>query len=109
MPFELKNALLEFQNMIDEVSKSISGFYLIYIDDALIFSNSEGEHAEHLSKFNALTYKHRLTFSESKMKIGLEEVDFLGLHIKHGYIIPQPHISEKISQFHDQLSSRKQI
>ena len=43
------------------------------------------------------------------MKIGLEEVDFLGLHIKHGYIIPQPHIIEKISQFPDQLSTRKQI
>ena len=43
------------------------------------------------------------------MKIGLKEVDFLGLHIKQGYIIPQPHITEKISQFHDQLSSRKQI
>ena len=43
------------------------------------------------------------------MKICLEEVDFLGLHIKYGYIIPQPHIVKKISQFSDQLSSKKKI
>ena len=43
------------------------------------------------------------------MKIGLDEVDFLGLHIRQGFIIPQPHITEKISQFPDQLSTRKQI
>ena len=43
------------------------------------------------------------------MKIGLDEVDFLRLHIKQGFIIPHPHIAEKISQFPDQLSTRKQI
>lgn len=97
MPFRLKNAPSEFQNRIDEVYKSISGFCLIYIDNALIFSNNDEKHAEHMSKFKELTYKHRLALSESKMKIGLEEVDFLGLHIKQEYIIHQPHIAEKIS------------
>ena len=62
--FWIKNASLEFQNRMDEVYKSISGFCLIYIDDALIFSISEEEHAEHLSKFKALTYKHGLALSE---------------------------------------------
>ena len=55
MPFGLKNAPSKFQNRMDEVYKSISGFCLIYIDDALIFSNSEEEHVEHLSKFKALS------------------------------------------------------
>ncbi|KAL9432645.1 hypothetical protein AB3S75_027633 [Citrus x aurantiifolia] len=36
MPFGLKNAPSESQNRMDEVYKSISGFCLIYIDDALI-------------------------------------------------------------------------
>lgn len=43
------------------------------------------------------------------MHIGLEEIDFLRLHIKNGHIIPQPYITEKISRFPDELSSRKQI
>ena len=64
MPFGLKNASLEFQNRMDEVYKSISRFCLVYIDDALIFSNSEEEHAEHLFEFKALTYKHGLALSE---------------------------------------------
>lgn len=60
-------------------------------------------------KFKDLTYKHGLTLSESKIKIRLEEIDFLGLHIKEGHIILQPHIAEKIFQFFDKFSSRKQI
>ena len=64
MPFGLKNASSEFQNRMDEVYRSISGFCLIYIDDAFIFSNSEDEHVEYLSKFNALPYKHGLALSE---------------------------------------------
>lgn len=52
MPFGLKNALSELQNMMDEVYKSISGFCLIYIDDAFIYNNSDEEHAKHLSRFN---------------------------------------------------------
>lgn len=43
------------------------------------------------------------------MKIGLEEIGFLELHIKEGNIIPQPLIAEKISQFPNELSSKKQI
>lgn len=43
------------------------------------------------------------------MKISLEEINFLGLHIKYRHIIPQSYVIEKISQFPDELSSRKQI
>lgn len=39
--FGLKNALSEFQYIIDEVYMPISKFCLIYIDDILIYSNSE--------------------------------------------------------------------
>ena len=109
MLFGLKNALSEFQNRMDEVYKFISRFYLIYIDDTFIFSNSEEEYDKYLYQFKTLTYKHELALSESKMKIGLNKVDFLGLHIKQGYIIPQSHIAEKIFQFPDQLSTRKKI
>lgn len=41
MPFGLKNAPSEFQYRIDEMYKPISEFCLIYIDNALIYSNSE--------------------------------------------------------------------
>lgn len=97
MPFELKNAPLEFQHIMDKVYKPISDFCLIYIIDAIIFSINEEEHIKHLLKFKELTYKHGLALSESKMKIGLEEIIFLALHIKDEHIILQSHIAKKIS------------
>lgn len=60
-------------------------------------------------KLKNLTYKYGLLLSESKMKIRLKEIDFLGLHIKNGHIIPHLHIAKKKSQFPDELLSRKQI
>lgn len=108
MPFWLKNALLEFQHKMNKVYKPISEFYPVYINDALIFSNSKKERVEHLMEFKDLTYKHGLALFESKIKIRLEEIGFLRLHIKEGHIILQPHIVEKISQFLNKLS-RKQI
>lgn len=92
---------------MDEVYKHISEFCQVYINDALIFSNSEEEHVQHLSRFKELTYRHGLALFKSKSKIRLYEIDFLGLHIKNGHIIPQLHIAEKISQFLNELSSRK--
>lgn len=41
MPFRLTNAPSEFQHWMNKVYKPISEFFMIYIDDALIFSNSE--------------------------------------------------------------------
>lgn len=119
MPFELKNAPSEFQYRMDEEYKRISKFYLVYIDYAQIFNNSEEEHAQHLSRFKELTYKHAFTLSESKMKIGLDEIEFLGHHIKNFFgtshqdrhIIPQPHIAEKYPSFHIscQVKSRSSV
>lgn len=51
----------------------------------------------------------RLALSESKMQIGLEEIDLLGLHIKNENIIFQAYIAESIVKFSDQLTGRKQI
>lgn len=41
MPFRLKNAPSEFQYWMNKVYKPISEFFMIFIDDALIFSNNE--------------------------------------------------------------------
>lgn len=50
--------------MIYDVYKPILEFFFVYIDDALIFSKSENEHAKHLLQFKDLTYKHALAVSE---------------------------------------------
>lgn len=54
---------------------------LIYIDDVLIFSTAIDEHKHHLKIFQELTFEHDLALSETKMKIGMGDVNFLGLKI----------------------------
>ena len=48
MPFGLKNAPLEFQNIMNYIFNNYTKFSIVYIDDVLIFSNSIEEHFQHL-------------------------------------------------------------
>jgi hypothetical protein len=49
MPFGLKNARSEFQNIMNDILSLLSKYSIVYIDDVLIFSKSIEEHWKHLS------------------------------------------------------------
>ena len=51
MPFGLKNAPSEFQNIMNYIIILISNFGIVYIDDVLIFSTSIDQHFKHLNIF----------------------------------------------------------
>jgi hypothetical protein len=51
MPFRLKNALSEFQNIMNKIFDPIAHFSIVYIDDVLIFSKSIDEHWKYLICF----------------------------------------------------------
>ena len=44
MPFGLKNAPSEFQNIMNNIFNSFSYFTIVYIDDVLVYSSSIDEH-----------------------------------------------------------------
>ena len=44
MPFGLKNAPSEFQNIMNDFFNDYTKISIVYIDDVLIFSNSIEEH-----------------------------------------------------------------
>ena len=44
MPFGLQNAPSEFQNIMNDIFNNYTKFSKVYIDDAVIFSNSIEEH-----------------------------------------------------------------
>ena len=49
MPFGLKNAPSEFQNIMNEIFNPFSNHYIVYIDDVLIYSESIDQHQKHLN------------------------------------------------------------
>ena len=51
MPFGLKNAPSEFQNIMNVIFTPYTNFSIVYIDDVLIFSNSIDKHWKHLEAF----------------------------------------------------------
>jgi hypothetical protein len=49
MPFRLTNTPAVFQSFINHILREfLNIFYIVYIDDILIFSDSKKEHAQHL-------------------------------------------------------------
>ena len=50
MPFGLKNAPSEFQNIMNDIFTPYTSFSIVHIDDVLIFSNSIDQHWKHLLK-----------------------------------------------------------
>ena len=51
MPFRLKNASSEFQNIMNDIFNPYSSFSIVYIDNVLIFSESLEQHFNHLNIF----------------------------------------------------------
>ena len=68
MPFGLKNAPFEFQNIMNDIFNAYTKFSIVYIDDVLIFSNSIEEH-------------FGLVISASKIKLFQTNIRFLGFDI----------------------------
>ncbi|CAM0147943.1 unnamed protein product [Urochloa decumbens] len=108
MPFGLKNAPAIFQRKMDNCFRGTEAFIAVYIDDILVFSENEKEHAQHLAIFFDICKKNGLILSPSKMKIGVSMVDFLGSTIGEGTLCLQPHIVQKIITFDEEnLKTKK--
>ena len=69
MPFGLKNAHSEFQNMMNDIFNDYNKFSIIYIDDVLLFSNSIEEHFKHLKIFQKIVKENGLVISATKIKL----------------------------------------
>nr|AFO11489.1 polyprotein [Sugarcane bacilliform virus] len=108
MPFGLKNAPAIFQRKMDQCFRGTEGFIAVYIDDILVFSEDEEQHAEHLWKMLQICKKNGLILSPSKYKIGVKKVDFLGSTIGNNQLAVQEHIIKKIAEFDDEKLKTKE-
>ncbi|GJZ52529.1 Orf y [Tanacetum coccineum] len=107
MPFGLKNAPAVFQRKMDKCFKGTEAFIAVYIDDILVFSKNEEEHARHLNIMLQICKNNGLVLSPTKMKIAVPRIDFLGVVIGEGRIHLQPHIIKKIVEFDEESMKTK--
>ncbi|GKE25638.1 Orf y [Tanacetum coccineum] len=100
--------LTVFQRKMDKCFRGTESFIAVYIDDILVFSKNEKDHAKHLEKMLKICEDNGLVLSPTKMKIAVSKVDFLGAVIGEGTIKLQPHIIKKIVNFNEEeLKTKK--
>ena len=79
MPFSLVNAPATFQAMMNKILREfLDHGVVVYLDDILIYSNSEEEHIELVRKVLAKLKEHQLAVSVTKSVFHQESVEFLG-------------------------------
>ena len=79
MPFGVTNAPAIFMDYMNRIFRPyLDQFVVVFIDDILIYSESQEEHVEHLRVVLEILREHQLYGKLSKCEFWLEEVQFLG-------------------------------
>jgi len=105
MPFGVSNApgvFMEYMNRI--FHPFLDRFVVVFIDDILVYSKSEEEHAEHLRIVLCVLKENQLFAKLSKCEFWLREVSFLGHVISKGGISVDPSKVDAVLQW-DSLKS----
>jgi len=79
MSFGLTNAPVHFMYLMNSVfMPKLDKFVVVFIDDILVYSRNEEEHAEHLRVVLTQLREHQLYAKFSKCEFWLKKVPFLG-------------------------------
>ncbi|KAG0435937.1 Retrovirus-related Pol polyprotein from transposon opus [Dictyocoela muelleri] len=106
MPFGLCNAPATFQKAMNIIFAEMSNV-ITYIDDILIFTESESKHYRILEKVFSLLRKHQISINFEKSVFAQEEVEFLGHRINKCGITP---VLTKIESYEDvKIKTKKQL
>jgi hypothetical protein len=87
MSFGLTNALAHFTYLMNSVfMPKLDKFVVVFIDDIIMYSKNEEEHAKHLRIVLTRLREHQLYAKFSKCAFWLEEIQFLG-HVLSAKVI----------------------
>ena len=91
MSFGLTNTLAYFMYLMNKVfMEYLDEFVVVFIDDILIISKTEGEHEKHLRMVLQKLREHQLYAKLSNCEFWLKKVSFLGHVILEGGISVDP-------------------
>ena len=91
MSFGLTNAPAYFMYLMNSVfMPELDKFVIVFIDDILIYSNTEEDHANHLRVVLQRLRDHHLYAKFSKCEFWLDSVKFLGYTISSKGISVDP-------------------
>ncbi|KAJ0809969.1 putative nucleotidyltransferase, Ribonuclease H [Helianthus annuus] len=100
MSFGLTNAPAAFMDLMNRVCRNmLDRFVIVFIDDILVYSRSESEHASHLRQVLETLRKERLYAKFSKCAFWLREVQFLGHVINEKGILVDPSKVEAVMKW----------
>jgi hypothetical protein len=91
MSFGLTNAPAYFMNLMNNVfMEYLDRFIVVFIDDILIYSQSDSDHEGHLRLVLQKLRDNQLYAKYSKCEFWIDEVSFLGHIISNGGILVDP-------------------
>jgi hypothetical protein len=100
MSFGLTNAPAHFTYLMNSVfMPELDKFVVVFIDDILIYSKNEEEHAKHLRIVLTRLREHQLYAKFSKCVFWLEEIQFLGHVLSAKGIAVDPNKVEDILEW----------
>jgi beta-lactamase superfamily II metal-dependent hydrolase len=87
MPFRLTNTPAVFQRIITNILREYLNIFIVcYLDDILIFSNTEEEHIEHIHKVLKALQDANMLIKPTKSHFHQSQVTYLRYEISHNEI-----------------------
>ncbi|XP_070015729.1 uncharacterized protein [Nicotiana sylvestris] len=100
IPFGLINTLEAFMDLMNRVFKPfLDRFVIVFIDDILIYSRSQGEHEDYLRTVLQTLREHRLYAKFSKCEFCLDSVSFMGHVVSKNGIMVDPKKTEAVQKW----------
>src|SRR5437773_11479653 len=100
MPEGLCNAVATWQRFMNWVLLEYIGkFYVVYLDNILIFSNSLEEHNRNIRLILETLRQHRLVVPKSESQLFADRIEFLGHYVSSKGIEADPTKPDKITEY----------
>nr|CBN81752.1 Pol polyprotein [Dicentrarchus labrax] len=109
MPFGLTNAPAVFQALVNDVLRDmLNRFLFVYLDDILIFSQSQEEHVQHVRQVLQRLLENKLFVKAEKCEFHVTSVSFLGFIIERGQVKADPAKIQAVADW-PSPTTRKQL